>query len=142
MNELHGVTKHYPFSMYHRFHEWLRLEAWGREIEAVLWVKMGKDQDFTGGHAYHSTKEIYLILGRLEADACAVLLHEMAHIADDNKSHHGSSWKTLYMEAVEEVTGRPVVPKSLKIEDIDWACTQAFVEAPFVTSAGPSLSSQ
>lgn len=128
MNELTGTGRVYPFNMYHRFTEWLSLEAWGRPIDAVLWIKRHKD-DMSSGHAYHSTKEIYLTLGLMEADAYAVLLHEMAHIADDNKNNHGPSWKLLYIEAVEEVTGCLVRPKSFKIEHVDWACTQAFVEA-------------
>lgn len=65
----------------------------------------------TSGHAY-GTRRIALTAGTDRADALATLLHELAHCACPRESH-GDGWRSTFVAAVEELTGRSLAEVEL-----------------------------
>lgn len=67
---------------------------------------------FSSGHAWYGQGRFVVTAGTDEGDALATILHEIAHLAAWEHGH-GPGWRSVFADAVQEVTGeRPVMTGS------------------------------
>jgi len=113
------------------FNHWKRHPVWAGDCaHATVTVHAHKSKERTSGYAYYMSGEVHLTIGSDPAMARAVILHELAHVAQGrrdplNTRGHDDGFRSILMEAATEIVGPVDPPTQDHIHDLDVAVAEA-----------------
>lgn len=105
-----------------------RLKAWECDLsDCAFTIRMSTQNVHTSGVAYPGRSRRFVVtVGTDIADAHAVILHELAHLAAGPKCGHDARWRGLFQLAASEVIGHHVdVPASADRHEITTVIARA-----------------
>lgn len=95
-----------------------KLEAFGfRAPRSIVYrIRMSRRYRHSTGHAWYHQQRLVVTAGSDPADARATIIHELAHLAVDERAHHGDKWRGVFADAIHELTGR--TPSGMSHQDL------------------------
>jgi hypothetical protein len=86
------------------------------------WSPVRARPTMSTGHAYSWQRRMVVTAGSDRADALTTIIHELAHLAAPARESHGDRWRTLFVDAVREVSGYQPTLNNRTYHDLHSAC--------------------